>query len=80
MKINLALLFAFSTFIIQATEPLFQFGAVADCQYCKQTSAVRKYSQSTQKLTECVAHYNKLNLAFVVHLGEFIDRDFESVA
>ena len=80
MKTTLALLFAFSTFIIQATEPLFQFGAVADCQYCKQTSAVRKYSQSTQKLTECVAHYNKLNLAFVVHLGDFIDRDFESFA
>jgi hypothetical protein len=53
---------------------------VADCQYCKQTSAVRKYSQSPQKLTECVAHYNKLNLAFVVHLGDFIDRDFESFA
>jgi predicted phosphodiesterase len=53
---------------------------VADCQYCKQTSTVRKYSQSPQKLTECVAHYNKLNLAFVVHLGDFIDRDFESFA
>ena len=23
-------------------------------------------------------HYNKLNLSFVVHLGDFIDRDFES--
>jgi predicted phosphodiesterase len=72
-----ALLLAANT---NATEPLFRFGAVADCQYCKQTSAGRKYSQSPQKLTECVAHYNKLNLAFVVHLGDFIDRDFESFA
>jgi manganese-dependent ADP-ribose/CDP-alcohol diphosphatase len=78
MKTTLALLFAFSTFITQAAEPLFRFGALADCQYCKQTSAVRKYSQSPKKLTACVAQYNKLNLAFVVHLGDFIDRDFES--
>ena len=61
-------------------EPLFRFGAVADCQYCKETSAVRKYNLSPQKLTACVEHYNKLDLAFVVHLGDFIDRDFESFA
>ena len=61
-----------------STEPLFRFGAVADCQYCKETSAVRKYNLSPKKLAACVEHYNKLNLAFVVHLGDFIDRDFES--
>ena len=59
-------------------EPLFRFGAVADCQYCSKTSFIRKYNQSPQKLTACVAEYNKLDLAFVVHLGDFIDRDFES--
>ena len=58
--------------------PLFRFGAVADCQYCSKTSLIRKYNLSPQKLTECVKHYNKLDLAFVVHLGDFIDRDFES--
>ena len=58
--------------------PLFRFGAVADCQYCSKTSLIRKYNLSPQKLTTCVEHYNKLNLAFVVHLGDFIDRDFES--
>ena len=26
----------------------------------------------------CVEHYNKMELSFVVHLGDFIDRDFES--
>ena len=58
--------------------PLFRFGAVADCQYRSKTSLIRKYNLSPQKLTECVELYNKLDLAFVVHLGDFIDRDFES--
>mgnify|MGYP001177300952 CR=1 FL=1 len=73
------------TCLLTAAEPktkesLFRFGAVADCQYCKETSAVRKYNLSPQKLTACVEYYNKLDLAFVVHLGDFIDRDFESFA
>ena len=58
--------------------PLFRFGAVADCQYCDKTSGKRKYDLSPQKLSACVEHYNKLDLSFVVHLGDFIDRDFES--
>lgn len=61
-----------------SNKPLFSFGAVADCQFCNKTSSVRKYSLSTKKLTECVEYYNQLELAFVVHLGDFIDRDFES--
>ena len=63
---------------LNAAEPLFRFGAIADCQYCDKTSGTRKYSDSPRKLRECVAHYNKLDLAFVVHLGDFIDRDFAS--
>lgn len=58
--------------------PLFRFGALADCQYCKATGRVRKYSLSPNKLATCVEHYNQLELSFVVHLGDFIDRDFES--
>jgi len=58
--------------------PLFRFGAVADCQYCEATSKNRKYSLSPKKLTACVEHYNQMELSFVVHLGDFIDRDFES--
>ena len=64
----------------ESKDPLFRFGAVADCQYCSKTSPVRKYNLSPKKLTTCVEYYNKLNLAFVVHLGDFIDRDFESFA
>ena len=58
--------------------PLFRFGAVADCQYCKATSSNRKYNLSPKKLAACVEHYNKMELSFVVHLGDFIDRDFSS--
>ena len=64
----------------RTNKPLFRFGAVADCQYCNQTSGVRKYNLSPQKLRDCVEHYNKLDLAFVIHLGDFIDRDFKSFA
>jgi len=77
------LIFLFAACVSGAESPaggnyLFRFGAVADCQYCNATSKVRKYSQSPAKLTACVEHYNKLDLAFVVHLGDFIDRDFSS--
>ncbi|MGY8767720.1 MAG: metallophosphoesterase [Pirellulales bacterium] len=61
------------------SELLFPFGVIADCQYCgvKGTGA-RKYSISDQKLTKCVEHLNTLDLAYTVHLGDFIDRDFKS--
>jgi len=35
---------------------------------------------SPKKLTACVEHLNRLDLQFVVHLGDFIDRDFKSFA
>ena len=62
-------------------KPLFSFGVIADCQYCNVTvpkTAQRQYALSPKKLTACVEHLNRLDLRFVVHLGDFIDRDFES--
>ncbi len=57
----------------------FSFGVIADCQYCNVVGVgERKYSLSPQKLSKCVDHFNGLNPGFVVHLGDFIDRDFES--
>ncbi len=57
----------------------FQFGVIADCQYCSDPgTGVRKYSMSVEKLERCVDHLNTLDLDYVVHLGDFIDRDFES--
>ena len=55
------------------------FGTVADCQYCDQKSrGVRKYSSSHKKLAQCVEHFNKEDLDFVIHLGDLIDKDFKS--
>lgn len=57
----------------------FSFGIIADCQYCSDPgSGVRKYAASEQKLKQCVNHLNTLNLEYVVHLGDFIDRDWAS--
>lgn len=59
----------------------FSFGAIADCQYCDvEGEGVRKYSISDAKLERCVTHLNQLDLRYVVHLGDFIDRDFASFA
>jgi calcineurin-like phosphoesterase family protein len=59
---------------------LFSFGAIADCQYHSSPGeGRRKYSLSADKLTSCVNHLNTMNLAFVVHLGDFIDRDSASL-
>ena len=57
----------------------FSFGLIADCQYCKLAGdGRRKYSMSKEKLESCVEHLNRFELEFVVHLGDFIDRDFGS--
>ena len=59
--------------------PLLRFGVIADCQYCAVPRAGnRYYSKSVEKLRTCVEHLNGLELDFVVHLGDFIDRDWES--
>ncbi len=62
------------------TSPVpFSFGVIADCQYCQvEGTGVRKYAKSDGKLRQCVTHFNKLDLAYTIHLGDFIDRDWES--
>ncbi len=55
------------------------FGAIADCQYCQvKSKSIRKYSLSKKKLEECIAKFNRMNLEYVVHLGDFIDRGYEN--
>lgn len=57
----------------------FHFGVIADCQYCDgDTKGERLYRNSPEKLKAAVAHLNGLDLAFTVHLGDFIDQDFSS--
>jgi predicted phosphodiesterase len=60
-------------------KPLFRFGVLADVQYADQpNSGPRYFRQAIKKLRECVADFNRRDLAFVVQLGDLIDRDFEN--
>ena len=57
----------------------FSFGAIADCQYCNVPNrGSRQYSFSAGKLEECIKELNTHDLKFVIHLGDFIDRDYDS--
>jgi manganese-dependent ADP-ribose/CDP-alcohol diphosphatase len=64
-----------------AQAPSLSIGLITDCQYCNDPGeGIRKYSLSRHKLSECVHHFNALPLDYVIHLGDFIDRDFASFA
>lgn len=61
------------------TTPLFSFGVIADAQYCDCEPAIgRYYRNSTQKLDEALQKLNQRDLAFILDLGDLIDRDFHS--
>jgi predicted phosphodiesterase len=63
----------------QRGEDSFAFGVLADAQYCDaEPSGTRYYRASSKKLAACVDAFNQLELAFAIHLGDFIDRDFQS--
>ena len=54
-------------------------GIIADCQYCYcDSSPSRFYKNSPNKLKKAVAALNKEELKYAIHLGDFIDRDFNS--
>ncbi|MFD1142509.1 metallophosphoesterase [Larkinella insperata] len=60
-------------------QPLFTFGVMTDVQYCDCDNAgTRHYRSSLRKLGEAVQTFNQEKVAFVTHLGDFIDRDFRS--
>ncbi|MBD3308595.1 hypothetical protein GF339_19415 [candidate division KSB3 bacterium] len=62
-----------------AESPQFVFGVVADVQYCDcDPHGTRYYRHSIEKLTEAVQVFNANDLAFVIQLGDLIDRQFES--
>ena len=63
----------------EKTQKKFSFGIIADCQYHNEEgSGVRKYAKSKEKLESCVTHFNSLDLTYIIHLGDFIDRGYES--
>ncbi|MDF1862333.1 MAG: metallophosphoesterase [Verrucomicrobiales bacterium] len=61
--------------------PVFSFGLMADCQYVDaETRGTRFYRESPRKLAEAIGELNQKDLAFTFHVGDFIDREFESFA
>ena len=75
-KFIIGLMVAFSTSAFAAP---FTIGVIADCQYCDaDTAGARQYRNSPAKLQACVEDLNTKDLEFTVHLGDFIDKDWES--
>jgi manganese-dependent ADP-ribose/CDP-alcohol diphosphatase len=57
----------------------FGIGLVADAQYADvEPKGTRFYRESLRRLDEAVTHFNARKLAFCVHLGDLIDRDWKS--
>lgn len=63
------------------TQPLLRFGVIADPQYAAVEPNLvlgRYYANSLTKLAEAIDTFNGEDLAFVVTLGDIIDRDWQS--
>jgi manganese-dependent ADP-ribose/CDP-alcohol diphosphatase len=57
----------------------FEIGLVADAQYADiEPKGTRFYRESLSRLGVAVEHFNARDLAFCVHLGDLIDRDWNS--
>lgn len=70
------------------SHPCFRFGLMADCQYtdyADETAQVigtdhiydNRYRLSPRKLREAVETFNQYDLDFVIHLGDYTDRNLE---
>ena len=76
-NICLALLFLLSPMLLHSQEPLLRFGVFADAQYDRDTTdnpLHRHYARSRIWLAEAMDRFNGEDLAFVVSLGDLIDR------
>jgi len=59
--------------------PIFKIGLIADCQYADQGSKRNRfYRDCPEKLRAAANDFNQSELAFVVHLGDYIDTDWQS--
>lgn len=64
---------------LYAQQPLFSFGVIADVQYCDcEHAGTRHYRSSVRKLQAAVDTLNQKDIEFVVSLGDYIDRNFNS--
>ena len=83
MKNKFVILFALLVIVMNFSFTTFsqiKIGVFADCQYCDcETAGTRFYRNSLEKLDECINQFNDIKkLAFVVGLGDLIDRDIAS--
>jgi len=63
--------------MVNQNTPLFSFGIIADVQFCDCDPAMdRYYRNSTQKLADALDHLHQYELAFILDLGDLIDRNF----
>ncbi len=79
---NLYFLFIFMFFstCTKKTYTPFKIGIIADCQYCDcEVKWDRYYKKAPQKLKEAINTLNKDSLAYTIHLGDFIDKEFKSL-
>ncbi|WP_282056096.1 metallophosphoesterase [Maribacter luteus] len=59
--------------------PDFEIGVIADCQYCDcEPTDVRFYKKAPARLKQAVTELNTHTLDYTIHLGDFIDRNFNS--
>jgi manganese-dependent ADP-ribose/CDP-alcohol diphosphatase len=64
---------------MQDQKPLFSFGLVSDIQYCDCDSAGTRYFRSSLvKLEEAVRSFRIDSPAFIINLGDMIEKDFAS--
>ena len=67
------------TILRAASSNGFEIGLVADAQYADvPAKGTRFYRESIGKLGAAVEHFNGRDLAFCVHLGDLIDREWKS--
>lgn len=66
---------------VNPDDPLFSFGLIADIQYADiPPRGSRYHRESLGKLEACVDVFNGMELAYVIDLGDMIDRDLDSFA
>jgi len=57
----------------------FTIGVMADCQYCDcPDKGIRYYRSSPKRMESAIEEFNKHDLAYTIHLGDFIDHKFSS--
>jgi 3',5'-cyclic AMP phosphodiesterase CpdA len=63
-----------------AEQPAFRFGVIADPQYADQeTAGARHYRESLGKLAECAAGLRGEKPAFIVQVGDLVDRGADNL-